>query len=335
MAADWVAPLAARLAAGEDVVLVTVAAVQGSAPRDAGTTMLISASTTELTIGGGHLEWQATAHADRLLAGDGRPQVVRYALGARLGQCCGGVVWLAYEKIPASAAAVWAQRSAALAGGARLQRRLAAGDVASTWQTGAAACATALLGGAADWHFVQDIASVAFPVWIFGAGHVARALVRQLQPLGAAITWIDTRDDAFAGFDTSGLDIRATDLAESEVAQAPAGTFFIVMTHSHTLDFSLCEAIFLRRDFAYFGLIGSHSKRAGFERRFVDRGLDPVRLGELTCPIGIPGIVGKEPAAIALAVAAELLSLHHARQLLHQAGRPRLSASPVRPDQPE
>lgn len=335
MAADWVAPLAARLAAGEDVVLVTVAAIQGSAPRDAGTTMLVGASDTELTIGGGHLEWQATAHADRLLAGGGRPQVVRYALGAGLGQCCGGVVWLAYEKIPANEAAVWAQRSAALAGGARLQRRLAAGDSASTWQTGAAACATALLGGPEDWHFVHDIAGNAFPVWIFGAGHVGRTLVRQLQPLGAAITWIDTRDDAFAGFDTAGLDLRTTDLPESEVAQAPAGTFFVVMTHSHALDFSLCEAIFRRRDFAYFGLIGSRSKRAGFERRLVDRGLARERLGELTCPIGIPGIVGKEPAAIALAVAAELLSLHHARQLLHQAGRPRLSASPVRPDQPE
>ncbi|WP_081700295.1 xanthine dehydrogenase accessory protein XdhC [Azonexus hydrophilus] len=335
MAADWVAPLAARLAAGEDVVLVTVAAVQGSAPRDAGTTMLISASTTELTIGGGHLEWQATAHADRLLAGGGRPQVVRYALGAGLGQCCGGVVWLAYEKIPASEAAAWAQRSAALAGGARLQRRLAAGDSASTWQTGAAACATALLGGPEDWHFVQDIAGSAFPVWVFGAGHVARALIRQLLPLGATVTWIDTRDQAFADVDTSGVDTRLTDLPESEVAQAPAGTFFVVMTHSHTLDFALCEAIFRRRDFAYFGLIGSHSKRASFERRLRDRGLAPDRLREMTCPIGIPGIVGKEPSAIALAVAAELLSLHHARQLLHQAGRPRLSTIPVRPDLPE
>jgi len=335
MAADWVAPLAARLAAGEDVVLVTVAAVQGSAPRDAGTTMLVDASDTELTIGGGHLEWQATAHADRLLAGGGRPQVVRYALGAGLGQCCGGVVWLTYERIAASEAAVWAQRSAALAGGARLQRRLAAGDTASTWQTGTAASATALLGGPEDWHFVQDIGGSAFPVWVFGAGHVARALVRQLLPLGATVTWIDTRDDAFAGVDTSGIDTRLTDLPESEVAQASAGTFFVVMTHSHTLDFALCEAIFRRRDFAYFGLIGSRSKRAGFERRLRDRGLVADRLHEMTCPIGIPGIVGKEPAAIALAVAAELLSLHHARQLLHQAGRPRLSAVPVRPDLPE
>lgn len=335
MAADWVAPLAARLAAGEDVVLVTVAAVQGSAPRDAGTTMLVGASDTELTIGGGHLEWQATAHADRLLAGGGRPQVVRYALGARLGQCCGGVVWLAYERISANEAAVWAQHSAALAGGARLQRRLAAGDSTSTWQTGAAACATALLGGPEDWHFVQDIGGSAFPVWVFGAGHVARALVRQLLPLGATVTWIDTRDQAFADVDTSGVDTRLTDLPESEVAQAPAGTFFVVMTHSHTLDFALCEAIFRRRDFAYFGLIGSHSKRASFERRLRDRGLAPDRLREMTCPIGIPGIVGKEPSAIALAVAAELLSLHHARQLLHQAGRPRLSTIPVRPDLPE
>ena len=104
------------------------------------------------------------------------------------------------------------------------------------------------------------------------------------------------------------------------------------MSHSHALDFALCEAIFRRRDFAYFGLIGSRSKRASFSHRLLDRGLPPDRLGEMTCPIGIPGIVSKEPAAIALAVAAQVYQIHNARQLVDRAGnRPRAVASPLSP----
>jgi xanthine dehydrogenase accessory factor len=168
------------------------------------------------------------------------------------------------------------------------------------------------------------------PVYLFGAGHVARALVRQLLPLGAAITWIDTRDDAFAGVDVDGLQTLVTDTPESEVADAPPGSYFVIMTHSHALDFALCEAVFKRRDFAYFGLIGSRSKRVSFTHRLLDRGLAHDRLDEMTCPIGIPGIVGKEPAAIALAVAAEIMQIHGTRRLLADAGRPRV-ATPVAP----
>lgn len=335
MAADWLDALVARLAAGTDTVLVTVARVQGSAPRGAGTTMLVDAAGQALTIGGGHLEWQAAAHARRrLAAADGGPEVIRYNLGARLGQCCGGVVWLLYETVPASALAVWqARRDQAAAGG--LQRRLRHDAAASTWTPGSAGHGTRLDGGPEAWTLSQDVTVDRFPVWIFGAGHVARALVRQLQPLAAAITWIDSRDEAFADFATDGLDARVSERPEDEVALAPPGSFFVVMTHSHTLDFALCEAIFRRRDFAYFGLIGSRSKRASFEHRLLDRGLARERLGELTCPIGIAGIVDKAPAAIALAVAAELYSIHNARQLLQQAGRPRLIDQPVRPVQPE
>jgi len=219
--------------------------------------------------------------------------------------------------------------------GASLQRRLDHHAKASEWTAKGGEKGIRLDGGPTNWQFTQEVAADRFPVWIFGAGHVAQALVRQLPPLGAAITWIDSRDEAFADIDTGGFDTRIADMPESEVASAPAGTFFIVMTHSHAQDFALCEAIYRRHDFAYFGLIGSHSKRASFERRLLDRGLAHQRLSELTCPIGIPGIVGKQPAAIALAVAAEILQIHHARQLLGQVARPRLLDRLVRPFQPE
>ena len=314
-------------------MLVTVAGTQGSAPREAGATMLIGLDSTHLTIGGGHLEWQAIAQARRRLAApDSRPEVQRYNLGARLGQCCGGVVWLLFENIAASSLPEWQARRDAVEGGASLQRRLDHRAAASTWTPDDEYAVTKLVGGADDWQFSQKIVVDRFPVWIFGAGHVAQALVRQLQPLGANITWLDSRDDAFAGLATDGIDTRLTDTPESEIAQAPAGTFFIIMTHSHTLDFALCEAVYRRRDFAYFGLIGSQSKRASFEHRLLDRGLARERLAELTCPIGIPGIVSKLPAAIALAVGAEILQIHHARQLLSEAGRPRRSASIIQPE---
>lgn len=323
MAADWLAALIARLAAGDDAVLVTVARTEGSAPREAGASMVVGPETTADTIGGGHLEWQALHHARRLLqADDRRPQVVRYSLGARLGQCCGGVVWLLFETIPAATLPQWQARQAALAAGHGLQRRLDSTAAASDWSPPPGGAGIALTGDAAHWRFVQDLTADAFPVYLFGAGHVARALVAQLRPLGARIAWIDSRDEAFTGLDTAGLRAVVTDTPEAEVAAAPAGSYFLVMTHSHALDFALCERIFKRRDYAYFGLIGSRSKRASFEHRLLDRGLRPDRLAELTCPIGIAGIVSKEPAAIALAVAAQLLQVRGSRQLVARAGRP-------------
>lgn len=333
MAADWLAGLTEQLATGHDVVMITVARTQGSTPREAGATMLVNAETTMLTIGGGHLEWQAIAHARRRLSATSpRPEVIRYNLGARLGQCCGGVVWLLYETMPASTLAQWRLRQSAIENGETLLRQLDQSAQSSLWLRGPSGQGITLEGDPQTWAFTQEIAVDRLQVCIFGAGHVAQALVRQLQPLGASITWIDSRDEAFAELDTTGIITVVTDLPECEVDHAPPGTYFIIMTHSHTLDFALCEAVYRRRDFAYFGLIGSQSKRASFEHRLLDRGLPRERLAELTCPIGIPGIVSKQPAAIALAIAAELFRIHSARQMLVQAGRPRMIDSPIQPE---
>jgi xanthine dehydrogenase accessory factor len=143
---------------------------------------------------------------------------------------------------------------------------------------------------------------------LFGAGHVGAAVVRLLADLPCRVTWVDEREDLFPAALPHNVVAEATDLPEALVRAAAPGTSFLVMTHDHALDQRLAEAILRRpaqRD--WFGLIGSDTKRKQFEHRLRDRGIARARLDDMVCPIGIPGIVGKEPAVIAVAVVAQLL----------------------------
>jgi len=154
---------------------------------------------------------------------------------------------------------------------------------------------------------VDPICRPAFDVVLFGAGHVARALVNVLAGLPCAVTWIDSRDDSFPAVLPGNVRSIVTDAPEAEVDAARPGAYFLVMTHSHAIDETLTERILRRTDFAYFGLIGSISKRRQFERRIAARGMDEARFAAMTCPIGLPGVAGKEPGIIAVAAAAEIL----------------------------
>ena len=143
---------------------------------------------------------------------------------------------------------------------------------------------------------------------LFGAGHVGRALVQVLAALPCRVTWVDARESEFPISVPDNVTVVATDMPEAEVAAAPRGAYFLVMTHSHPLDQTLAEAILRRGDFAYFGLIGSISKRRQFERRMSQRGFSEASFKDMTCPIGVPGITGKEPSTIAVAVAAAIVA---------------------------
>jgi xanthine dehydrogenase accessory factor len=169
-----------------------------------------------------------------------------------------------------------------------------------------------------DWHIV-----------LFGAGHVGQALVRTLADLPCRITWVDTRDMQFPTTTPSQVTTIATDTPEAEVDAAPAGATFLVMTHSHALDQSLTERILRRGDFAWFGLIGSKTKRRQFEHRLRARGLSAQQLEAMTCPIGVDGIEDKLPAAIAIAVAAQVLQVREAQAALRDAERGRHTARQV------
>ncbi|MGU7782392.1 xanthine dehydrogenase accessory protein XdhC [Burkholderia sp. PU8-34] len=142
---------------------------------------------------------------------------------------------------------------------------------------------------------------------LFGAGHVGHALVTLLGALPCVVQWVDTRDELFPDECPPNVQPEPTDTPEAIVDEAPPGAYFLVMTHNHALDFALAERIMRRRDFAYFGMIGSRTKRVKFERRLVARGVDPARMRDMVCPIGIAGIVDKAPGSIAVAVCAELL----------------------------
>jgi xanthine dehydrogenase accessory factor len=170
--------------------------------------------------------------------------------------------------------------------------------------------------------FVEPIRPSAMQIVLFGAGHVGRALVSVLAGVDCRVTWVDSRAGEFPPGVPPNTRIVVAEAPELEVDRASAGAYFLVMTHSHPLDFELCERILARGDFAYLGLIGSVPKRNRFAKYLRREGVPDAALARLTCPIGVAGIAGKRPATIAVAVAAQLLQL---REAAERAARPAAS----------
>ena len=143
-------------------------------------------------------------------------------------------------------------------------------------------------------------------VAVFGAGHVARALVPLLAELALRVHWIDNRpellDDAPAG-------VRTDCLADpvAAVATLPAGAEVLVLTHDHDLDYRLVQALLTDFRWRNVGLIGSRTKAGRFRRRLTRDGVHAGLIERLECPVGAPGIPGKRPMAVAIAIAAGLL----------------------------
>ncbi|MGJ1973589.1 xanthine dehydrogenase accessory protein XdhC [Ralstonia solanacearum] len=302
----------AAVRAGQPCVLVTVVDVQGSAPREPGTLMLVCAYGFFGTIGGGHLEWRAMEIAQAMMdapeaGGQARRQCVRIPLGPALGQCCGGVVRLSLERLDTRDAAWIAMADEALRQ-RRSVRRFVPADASLPVEAtiGDAAAAGVLLDANG---FTQTVLPPDMPIVLCGAGHVGHAIVRALAHLPCRVTWVDERDTMFPAEVPANVVIEATDTPQAVIDAAPAGAYFLVMTHNHALDLALCERIMRRTDFAYFGLIGSKTKRARFEHRMVEHGVDPARLPEMVCPIGVAGIADKAPDIIAVSVVAQLLQV--------------------------
>jgi len=156
-------------------------------------------------------------------------------------------------------------------------------------------------------------------VALFGAGHVGRTLVRLLGELPLRVTWIDSRPDALPSVPPANVTPLCLAKPASHVAHLQAGSFVLVMTHDHALDFEITESALARNDLGAVGLIGSATKRVRFVRRFAARGLSPDAIGRLVCPIGLPHVGGKLPAEIAISVAAQILQW---RSLSDRAARP-------------
>ncbi|MEK8049232.1 xanthine dehydrogenase accessory protein XdhC [Ideonella sp. DXS22W] len=148
-----------------------------------------------------------------------------------------------------------------------------------------------------------------FTLQLYGAGHVGRAIVALLAGIDCRVQWIDEREDAFPVDQTLPAHIErvCVEPVAAEVRAAVPGSLALILTHSHDLDLAICEAALRSDRLAWVGLIGSATKRARFEHRLAARGVAPGRIAALACPIGVPGITGKQPAVIAVAVVAQLL----------------------------
>ena len=150
-----------------------------------------------------------------------------------------------------------------------------------------------------------------FSLQLYGAGHVGRAIVRVLVGIDCRVQWMDERETEFpAEALPPHIEKLCVEPVHAEVDRAAPDTCFVVLTHSHDLDLALTQAILARGDFAFFGLIGSQTKRARFEARLRQRGCSEALLARMVCPIGLPGITGKEPEVIAVSLVAQLLLLH-------------------------
>lgn len=307
------------------VARVLIAGVKGSAPREPGACMLVSAGATHGTIGGGKLEWQAIAAARELLAGGEAAPPARIqplVLGRELAQCCGGAVQLWLERFTARDIPLLCAAAQTLAKGlpvlirTQLDGRHLTRELRPARED--AGLQLTVSGGHA---LLAERLEPATLLWLYGAGHVGQALVRILTELPFTITWIDSRE----GLLPEALPPQVRTLCAPDpvatVRLAPGTARFLVMTHDHALDYALCRAILERGAFAWLGLIGSRSKGARFRSRLAREGIAPAAIARLTSPIGLTSISSKLPAAIAVGVAAQLLQGLEPAAVLSSAAR--------------
>lgn len=325
---EWLDELSDLSAAGEAAVLVTVAGIRGSAPREIGAKMIVTASETIGTIGGGQLEYQSTRVAVGMLEEE-QLALRSFPLGSSMGQCCGGVVEILFEPV-ARGMPAWLRDLGALHGqrepaviATRISQsapakfvvtadRVFGVDEADASEALVSAARAVLEDGSGAQRNVQELYEPVvrsdFNIAVFGAGHVGTAVVSALSGLDCNIRWVDNRRRIFR--DVPG-NVRAIEAPEPalEVAAMPSDSYYLVMTHSHAMDFDICDRILRRSDARYCGLIGSVSKRRRFEKRYRQQGMLQSMIDTLVCPIGVDGISGKKPAEIAVSAAAEILKI--------------------------
>jgi len=281
--------LAAAVAAHGAVARILIVATAGSVPRGAGTSMLVWEAGEAGTIGGGELENQAIREARALLAGGG-PSRRTIPLGPALGQCCGGSVTLAWERFDAGGLPRAPPFARALGPTRGEPPRVAPGG-APAWRDG--------------W-LVEAAPLPRRPLWVWGAGHVGRAVVAVMAPLpDLAITWVDLAPDRFPSDIPEGVAAVPAAAPPALVPHAPRDADHLVLTRSHELDLALCHAL-LAHGFRSLGLIGSATKRARFQGRLRALGHGPAQISRIACPIGDPTL-GKHPQAIAVGIGAALI----------------------------
>ncbi len=304
---QWIGSLR-RWQPGVPCAMVSVLASEGSAPRGAGTRMLVTPDGQDGTIGGGQLEYRAVEQARAILdQPPGNWRVQDYPLGPLLGQCCGGRVRLLIEHIDPSGLdwlhdAEPGRMLVSTFGPQRIERHVFERET----PTRQSARGDKPMAGA---RIVEPVGERPRPVYLFGAGHVGQAIAWHMRGLPLQLAWFDTRPEQGA---IDGVTVVAEEDIATCVSEAPDNAAILILTHDHPLDYHLTLAALHRPPVAFVGLIGSSTKIARFRSRLKADGVDDAGLARLTAPIGIAGVAGKEPDVIAISVCAQLLQLRGA-----------------------
>jgi xanthine dehydrogenase accessory factor len=244
-------------------VIVTVLSVRGHAPREPGAKMLVTASNTHGTIGGGNLEIIAVERARAMLqSGDTRlsrfVQRLTHEESVYGVQCCGGEVEVLLEVVQPARPAIA----------------------------------------------------------IFGFGHVGLALAKVMSLFDVELWLVDSRADMLEPerlerlhLDAAVVRVFHEPVLDSVARALPSGAHALVMTHDHAEDLHVLKALLSRDDLGFIGLIGSTAKWTRFKRKLLEGGVSQDALARVTTPIGLAGVPGKAPEAIAVAVAAQLVGV--------------------------
>ena len=149
---------------------------------------------------------------------------------------------------------------------------------------------------------------------VYGAGHVAQALIPILAQLPLRIRWIDSRAELFPVQIPANVEKIIDEQPVDQVASAKENNAFVILTHNHQLDFQLCQSILKRGDALWLGVIGSDTKAKRFQYRLSQRGFSAQQIEQMICPVGLKEVTGKLPMEVAIAIAGQLIALYQQQQ---------------------
>jgi len=314
----------------ESIVRVVITHTLGSAPRKAGSSMIVSTDDFSGTIGGGRLEYLALQKARDFLSIPGSDQHSwprmsdNFVLGTELRQCCGGVVWLLFERFDLCHITTLRELQKDLKPEFLLTRNMddhtppvieippCQGNMGEpSMQKDEGTGAT---------RFLEPALSRKSQLFIYGAGHVGRALVHVLENTPFDITWVDIHQDRFPKDTKKDINTVIAAKPAKLAIEAPLGAYHVVMTHSHEIDLEICRTLLTSGSPAYLGLIASKTKRTKFINRFRNEGIREEAFSVFHCPIGLHTWSSSEPSVIAISIGAELIDVCEQEQYSWEKG---------------
>lgn len=294
------------LAAGKSCALISVVETKGSTPREVGARIVLNdQGGFHGTIGGGNLENASIQKAQKLLTENTQQiHLQKHLLGPDMGQCCGGAVTVLIEVFtPNQLPEIEPFAKAELYGEFYIL-----GDITEHSVSRKITLNSDPLGLDSVNILGETFAQKQTPIYLFGAGHVGKALMLHLASLPFDVTWVDSRKAEFPKAVPANFTMHCLNQPHKILAQAPDNAQIFILTHDHDVDFEIVSTALQMDRFAYVGMIGSKTKKARFISKFKKLGMPQNIINQMTTPIGLTTIKSKKPQSVAISIIADLLS---------------------------